>query len=282
MSRTPLPTTVNWHLNRACTMKCRFCFGKFHDIPEDQLIRDPSRAKELVTALAMHFRKITLTGGEPLLCPFIVELLGVCKALGRSTCLVSNGSELLGRPELVKQLAPVLDTFGISIDSARPEVLERLGRATKRGAIRPEQYIEIAQWLHVAGIQLKVNVVVNRLNFMEDMRGFIDALAPDRLKFFQVLPVRDQNGNDIDDLSISHEQFLEFLTRNQGTLASAIPESNDLMYGSYAMVDPAGRFFDSTTGCYRYSEPILLVGLLEAFSQVAFSNEKFEERGGRY
>lgn len=282
MSQTPLPTTVNWHLNRACTMKCRFCFGKFDDIPEDQLIRGLPRAKELLTVLSMHFQKITLTGGEPLLCPFIIELLGVCKALGRSTCLVSNGSELLRRPELVKQLAPVLDTFGISIDSARPEVLERLGRATKSGALRPEQYIEIAQRLHAAGIRLKMNVVVNRLNFKEDMRWFIDALAPDRLKFFQVLPVLDQNGDEIDDLIISDEEFLEFQTLNHGTRATPIPESNDLMYGSYAMVDPAGRFFDSTTGLYRYSEPILLVGLLEAFSQVAFSNVKFEERGGRY
>ena len=27
-----------------------------------------------------------------------------------------------------------------------------------------------------------------------------------------------------------------------------VPESNDLMTGSYVMVDPAGRFFDNTSG----------------------------------
>ena len=102
------------------------------------------------------------------------------------------------------------------------------------------------------------------------------------MKFFQVLPVRDQNGPEIADLCISEEDFQTFVIRNQGTHAVAIPESNTLMYGSYAMVDPSGRFFDSTTGRYRYSEPILSVGVPEAFGQVSFSVEKFEERGGRY
>ncbi len=282
MNHPLFPTTVNWHLNRECTMKCRFCFGRFHDIPANKLIRDLPTAARLVTALAAHFEKITLTGGEPLLCPFLIALLSTCKALGRTTCLVSNGSELLRRPELIARLAPVLDTFGLSIDSARTEVLERLGRVTRSGAIRPERYIELARLLHAAGIGLKVNIVVNRLNFMEDLRWFIDALAPDRLKFFQVLPVRDQNGAEVDDLSITEEQFRAFVERNQGAHATAIVESNTLMYGSYAMVDPSGRFFDNTTGQHRYSDPILSVGVPEAFGQVSFSVEKFEARGGRY
>ena len=41
---------------------------------------------------------------------------------------------------------------------------------------------------------------------------------------------------------------------------AVIPESNDLMTGSYVMVDPAGRFFDNTAGAHVYSRPINQVG----------------------
>ena len=40
-----------------------------------------------------------------------------------------------------------------------------------------------------------------------------------------------------------------------------MPESNELMRGSYVMVDPAGRFFDNVEGGHTYSRPILEVGV---------------------
>jgi radical S-adenosyl methionine domain-containing protein 2 len=46
------------------------------------------------------------------------------------------------------------------------------------------------------------------------------------------------------------------------------------------MVDPQGRFFDSTSGTHHYSRPILEVGLDAAFSEVSFSQDKFQQRSG--
>jgi len=54
------------------------------------------------------------------------------------------------------------------------------------------------------------------------------------------------------------------------------------MTGSYAMVDPAGRFFDNTMGAYTYSRPILEADICEAFSQVNFDVETFHAHGGKY
>ena len=54
------------------------------------------------------------------------------------------------------------------------------------------------------------------------------------------------------------------------------------MTDSYAMIAPNGCFFDNSRGVYRYSRPILEVGLLAAFGDVGFSQDKFIKRGGLY
>ena len=61
-----------------------------------------------------------------------------------------------------------------------------------------------------------------------------------------------------------------------------IPESNDLMTGSYVMIDPTGRFFDNTKGIYTYSHLILQVGVTDALQDVKIDPEKFGTRGGYY
>ena len=61
-----------------------------------------------------------------------------------------------------------------------------------------------------------------------------------------------------------------------------VPETNELMTGSYAMVDPLGRFYDDVRGMRAYSDPILKVGAEKALSQVSVSPERFAERGGDY
>lgn len=59
-------------------------------------------------------------------------------------------------------------------------------------------------------------------------------------------------------------------------------ESVEAIRGSYAVIDPHGRFFDSAGGGDRYSAPILEVGLAAAFVQVSFDPVKFLHRGGDY
>ena len=54
------------------------------------------------------------------------------------------------------------------------------------------------------------------------------------------------------------------------------------MTGSYIMIDPSGRFFDNTQGKLVYSQPILEVGIQEAFQETYFSLNKLIEREGIY
>ena len=135
------------------------------------------------------------------------------------------------------------------------------------------------------GIRLKINTVVTPLNWEEDFTDFIIRANPERWKLLQVLPVSGQNDATVDQFITTEGQFNAYVDRNRGvenTGIAVVPESIELITGSYLMVDPAGRFFDNVTGTHHYSRPILAVGVEAAIKEVNPITERFVERGGLY
>lgn len=282
----PLPPSVNYHLWQPCNMSCRGCFARFDDVradvlPRGHLPRDASLA--LSDLLARRFTKVTFAGGEPTLAPWLPDLISVAKRAGTTTMLVTNASRL--DDAYLSRLSGSLDWLTMSIDSEVPSVQAELGRATRKGPIAAERYIEIAANARALGIRVKVNTVVGALNAGEDMTDFIRAVAPERWKVLQVLPVAGQNDGEVEPLLISAETFGGFVSRHAGLNAEGIPtvpEDNEAMTGSYAMIDPAGRFFDNTTGRHTYSRAILDEGIDAAWADIRFHIDRFEARGGVY
>lgn len=281
-----LPPSVNFHLWQPCNMVCHGCFARFEDVREDILPRGHlprEQAHRLTRQLGQRFAKVTFAGGEPTLCPWLPDLIATAKEQGATTMLVSNGSRI--NAEYLERLRPCLDWLTLSIDSARPETHVALGRATRSGALPPEHYLAIATAARQMGIRLKVNTVVSALNCDEDLSPMLLALRPERWKPLQVLRVQGQNDAEYDRLAITGEAFDRYVERHRHLAdhgVVVVPEDNDAMTGSYAMVDPAGRFFDNVLGRHRYSTPILQVGLRAAWEEIAFSISRFEARGGVY
>lgn len=269
-------------------MKCRFCFARFQDVrtrvlPEGHLPKE--EALQIIDRLAdFGFRKITFVGGEPLLCPWLDELIMRAKQRGMTTMIVTNGSRLT--EDFLDRLKPYLDWVTLSIDSTNPATLLKMGRAVAgKRAISKERYLELGTMIKAKGMRLKINTVVCRLNWEEELVGLITGMKPERWKIFQVMAVKGQNDGDIKDLLITQREFDAFIHNNAQNATGSIvvcPEPNDLMRGSYVMVDPAGRFFDSSTGSHHYSPPILQIGIPAALDHVSVSVERFEERAGRY
>src|SRR5690606_13422725 len=97
--------------------------------------------------------------------------------------------------------------------------------------------------------------------------GLIERVRPDRWKVLRALPVIDSS------LVVSDSAFQGFLQRHTTFAHLMSPEDNQLMTESYIMIDPLGRFFQNaspTVGSrgYRYSSPILEVGIESAFSSI--------------
>lgn len=287
MNKNQFILSVNFHLWEPCNMRCKFCFAGFKDVrqsilPKGHLPRE--QAIQVVEQLAdLGFEKITFAGGEPTLCSWLPDLIATAKQKGLTTMIVSNGSKLTDK--FLQENKPHLDWIAISVDSLGAETNIAAGRAISGNtSLQTEYYFSLADRIKKFGYGFKVNTVVSRLNFSESMSDFIRYSKPKRWKIFQVLPIVGQNDLHIDNYKISDEQFQIFLDGHLSLsdFTTLVPESNKQMKGSYAMVDPAGRFYDNTNGTHNYSKPILEVGAAEAIQQVSYDFAKFISRGGIY
>jgi radical S-adenosyl methionine domain-containing protein 2 len=241
--------------------------------------RELARAVISVLAGTGSIGKVTFAGGEPLLCPWLPEMLRLAKDLGLTTMVVTNGSLL--STHWLEANAPHLDWVAVSIDSVDPRTNAAAGRSVKgRGPLTEAEYLAKCRSVRETGVRLKVNTTVTRFNWEEDLSSLVAEVRPDRWKVFQALPVAGQNHARAGQFVVTRGQFQAFCSRHAA--AGAVVEDNSRMTGSYLMIDCYGRLFDNVTGRYRRGPPVAEVGWEAALSGVAFSPEGFLARGGRY
>lgn len=278
---------LNFHVWQPCNMSCSYCFAEFTDaVPQLRadkgLLRE--RALAVVTAAAdAGIQKLTLVGGEPTLCPWLLDLLQLARLRGMVTMLVSNGSRMTG--DWVDRHSPWLDWVALSIDSLEHQTNSRIGRVSG-GRFVPDRatYSSLLKSLRRAGCRIKVNTVVSALNWREDFTAFLMEQSVERWKVLQVLHVAGENDAAFPHLAVSATEYQAFLQRHQslGQHMMVAAEDNEAMRGSYLMVDPLGRFFTNIHGGYTYSEPIWGVGWNKARGQVEVDSQRFLARGGVY
>ena len=268
-------------------MKCKFCFATFQDVKRQILPKGHMGSKDslsIVSKIAQAgFQKINFAGGEPTLCPWLPDLIESASELGMTTGVVTNGTNVDIR--WLESVSEFLDWVTLSIDTIDEERMRIVGRTTIERPLTGSDYLAVAKKLRQCGIRLKVNTVVNSVNWKEDLTEFIAQVRPERWKLLQVLPVRGQNDEQIGKFMVTDEQFSAYIDRNRKIESlgiRVIPESNELMSGSYVMIDPAGRFFDNLRGSHNYSRFILKVGVAEALRDIDVIPERFVRRGGRY
>jgi radical S-adenosyl methionine domain-containing protein 2 len=276
------PISVNYHFSRRCNYECGFCFHteKTSDILS---IEDAKRGMKLLTEAGM--KKLNFAGGEPFLyTKFMAELLryGKQDLAIESRSIVSNGSKITEK--FLRENAAFIDILAISCDSFNPETNIAIGRG-KRGE-NVAQMTRIAGWCREFGIKFKINTVVNSLNWEEDMTAQITTFQPFRWKVFQCLIVTGENENeqrkrDARKFLVSEEQWKVFCDTHKH-LECFVPESNEMMKGSYLILDEYMRFLDKGDSEEKASESILKVGVKRAMRQVRWDDNAFRERGGIY
>lgn len=275
--------TVNYHLTKACNMRCKFCYATFTDL--GNVKHDYEKSVQLIQSLAKAgFGKITFAGGEPTLVKQLPDLVKLAKKLGMTTCVVSNGSRLLNEG-YADTLAPYLDWLALSIDSL--SAIDNINSGRKLSGEKTldcNHFERVISTYKQFGVKIKINTVVSAFNKNEDLNGFIIKNKPNRWKVLQAMPVEGQNSSYIGKFEVSDSEFAEFIQRHHpvSSRISTVPEENELIKGSYVMVSPEGCFFDSSKGFHTYSEPILKVGVENALRQIHFDFSKFKKRGGIY
>ena len=283
-----IPLAVNWHFWPWCNYGCKFCFARFEDIPRaDRLPKEIAiTVPEMLAAAGAD--KITFVGGEPTLCPYLGDLLAASKDVGLTTCIVSNATGLT--EEFLDEWGHLIDWVGLSIDASNDEIHAEIGRGMRGDLARQRSHhLELAKQVWASctqrGIRMKLNTVICKANLEDDMSALVMELKPERWKIFEVLPVEGQNDGDVDDMLLEEDEFNSWVERHKWVADEGIqfvPENNELMRGSYAMLDALGRFYSNTEGGHTYGPSILDVGVMRAWEENCFLEDRFHDRGGIY
>lgn len=286
---------INWHITEACNYSCRYCYAHWCKNKQRELIHNTADTKALLLALSQYFSpksvvapaqlqhkyssiRLNIAGGEPLLYPqHVKEVLQTAHELGMRTSLITNGSLLDN--SLISFLAHRISMLGISIDSTNADINRKIGRDDQKGnqlnTNALTRYIQLALDLNPS-LRIKLNTVVNQENWDDDLTALVSNIKPKRWKVLRMLPVINN------DLAITDHQFQSFINRHHQHKVIMAVEDNDDMTESYLMIDPLGRFFQNIPGSskqgYRYSDPILSVGINKALESISFSSSKFIAR----
>lgn len=241
------------------------------------------RAKKgLLLLKEAGMRKLNFAGGEPFLYPkFLAEMVIFCKdeLQLESVSIVTNGS--LVKESFFRQCGSKVDLLAVSCDSFNESTNIRISRGS---GDQISQLYKIASWCKEYGIKFKINTVVCRLNWNEDMNKHIDQLRPFRWKCFQVLVVAGENDTektlrDARKFTITDDEYNSFCKRHANQ-TSLVPESNQLMAKSYLILDEYLRFLDRDGR--QPSGSILDIGVQKALQSVYWDEKAFRDRGGVY
>jgi pyrroloquinoline quinone biosynthesis protein E len=135
------------------------------------------------------------TGGEPLARPDLTQLIAGARAAGLYTNLIASGVGL-GETRLKSLVDAGLDHIQISFQDSREEAANWIA-----GAKAHAHKIELAGLIRQHPLAFTVNLVVHRQNIdhIEEMIGFIEQLAPERME-------------------IAHTQYYGWALRNRAAL----------------------------------------------------------------
>ncbi|WP_300742599.1 viperin family antiviral radical SAM protein [uncultured Brachyspira sp.] len=261
---------LNWHFINNCNMHCKFCYAS-KDLCNINLFKIAEKLKP--------FKYINLVGGEPTIYKNYIHLLHYLKSQGHILSIVSNGSMFLKDNSILKTTLKCCDVIGLSIDSLDKETCIKIGRSVKNSKpITKEEYLYLTYKIKESGKALKINTVVNRYNYKENLNSFIEKALPNKWKIFQVLPI--ENLNSCKELLISNEEFNYFLNTHAENERIMYSENNDNMTSSYIMLDAKGRFFNNIDNKYIYSNSLFDddVDLYEEFFKMNYSIDKYYDR----
>ncbi len=194
------PISVNYHLSRKCNYECGFCF---HTAKTSHVLSLEDAKRGLFKLKEAGMRKINFAGGEPFLYPeFLGELVKYSKKQLNleSVSIISNGS--LIKENWMKKYSAYLDVLGISCDSFEESINVKIGRGKGKHI---DNIFKVRQLCYEYNIKFKLNTVVCKYNYMEDMNESIARLQPFRWKCFQVLIVKTENDGNSDSIRNAHK-----------------------------------------------------------------------------
>ena len=211
----PIPRLVAWELTRRCNLRCAHCRASAGTGPAaGELSLD--EAKGVVDDIASFAKPVLiLTGGEPLLCPYLFELIAYAKAKGLKPVIGTNAT--LIDDAMAKRIAEAgVPRISVSIDFPTAAAHDAF-----RGVVGSfDAAVRGIRALRRAGVEVQINTTVTRQNrhLLEDIHALAVSLDVQALHPFLLVPTgrgADLSGEELS--AAEYEETLGWICERQRT-----------------------------------------------------------------
>jgi cyclic pyranopterin phosphate synthase len=201
-------TDLRLSLTDRCNLRCTYCMPAegLDWLPKPELLTDDEIVRLVGVAVELGVRTVRLTGGEPLLRPGLVGLVGRLAALGPALSVTTNG---LALKRLAQPLADAgLRRVNVSLDTLRPE---RFAALTRR-----DRWHDVVAGLEAAAAAgltpVKVNTVLLRGQNDDEAADLLDWCLERgyTLRFIEQMPLDPQHAWDRREM-VTADEILDLL-----------------------------------------------------------------------
>jgi radical SAM protein with 4Fe4S-binding SPASM domain len=180
-----------WHLTERCNLRCTHCYQEGDQVTEISLsqadriaaiasetIREWSDSYGIIFVPSFH-----VTGGEPFLSPFLIDILKHLKVKGFDLFLLTNGT-LVDRKRA--QMLSDVPVQGVQVSIEGPEAVHDHIRG-------PGSFTKALKGVHSllnAGLEVTLNVTLSAINadHLNDLVGLAASVGAQRLGFSRLVP----------------------------------------------------------------------------------------------
>ncbi len=211
----PVPRLVAWEVTRRCNLRCAHCRASAGDcVAEGEL--SLAEAKALVDDIATFAKPVLiLTGGEPLMCEWIWDIITYAREKGMTPAVGTNGT--LVDDATARRLAEsAVRRISVSLDFPTAEAHDAF-RGLKGAFDAAVAGIAAARR---AGVEVQVNMTVTRRNWrlLGEMHDLAVRLGAQALHPFLLVPTGRGAGLSGEELSAAeYEEALGWVCRRKAT-----------------------------------------------------------------
>lgn len=229
---------VNFHITDICNFKCKYCFIKKEgrQLPFEKAKKVVDKIEAYFIENNIHNGRINIAGGEPLMYPYLKEIIEYIYSKKIKISIITNGSLL--NDEVLSFMNGKVDTIGLSIDSLDGETNILIGRSLQDKVLTNDEIVLLCYKIKENKIKLKINICVSKYNLYESFNDFLYLVRPDRLKLLQ-MTIIDQVNDNCAGKQVARHEFESFCDKLK--IFNPVIEGEEEMKDSYLIVDSSGN-----------------------------------------
>lgn len=190
---------LQWHITACCNLRCTHCYQEEYSAKSNLDLNGLIALFDNYCNLLDHFNmlpEISLTGGEPLSCPYFFDLVDYIRSKRPNTRIniLSNGT-LINEKIVSKLLKYRILGIQISLDGHNVYTHDKV-----RGSGSFRKAVSAIELLKKNNINVSVHCVLfkSNIDFIEDFVKLCSKLKTDRLTFSRYVPFGSGKNNKIE------------------------------------------------------------------------------------